>query len=74
MNVSQLQLRKKTTFPHKNVSLSRYIDKISVCNVFPVFLTNTDTLPGPIVLVLSGFNLFYRDMTIHVEYVMTTLA
>lgn len=71
MNFSQSQLRKKTTFPRKNVSLSRYIDKISVCNVFPVFLTNTDTLPGPIICVrIVRFQLIlpWYDNTCWVRY------
>ena len=36
---------------------------------------NMGTLPCSIIRVrIVQFNLFYRDMTIHVEYVMATLA
>ena len=80
MVIGRESLKTKKAF-RKNVCFCRYIDKISVRDVFfwqpawdgTLIIRALCHVPS-FVFVLSSFNLFYHDMTLHLEHVMATLA
>ena len=80
MVIVRESLKTKKAF-RKNVCFCRYIDKISVRDVFfwqpawdgTLIIRALCHVPS-FVFVLSSFNLFYHNMTLHLEYVMATLA